>query len=398
MWLKVEKNLRNWLALHRVPGVGPIKFQKCLSEDQTLASLPSWVQPDWKAVELDLQWQCQKNCYILTLLDVNYPKLLKEIANPPPLLFVQGNIDILQTRQIALVGSRNPSRIGVEVAYNFAKHFTELGFTITSGLAIGIDTASHKGALISGKTIAVLACGLDQMYPASNKKLAAEIIEKQGALISEFPVGIGPKAGNFPSRNRIISGLSLGVLVVEAAASSGALITAEIAAEQGREVFAIPGSIYNAKAKGCHKLIKQGAKLVDSVDDILEELNLLLSKPLSNKLLIKKQPRDMHKTTAAFGSCYSRESLKSLNINIGDISGISPTDTDVSDVVLSSEYLELLAYINNQIVTSIDEVVIHSKRSIQEVSNILGQLELNGYITAVPGGYVRSFREDTFYP
>jgi DNA processing protein len=352
--LKVENKLRNWLALHRVPGIGPIKFQKCLLKDKALARLPSWVQPDWKAVELDLKWRQQKNCNILTLLDTDYPQILKEIANPPPVLFVQGSVAILQTRQIAIVGSRYPSHTGIEIARNFAKHFVELGFTITSGLALGIDTASHQGALTCGKTIAILGCGLDQIYPAANKKLATEIIDNGGALVSEFPIGIKPKAGNFPSRNRIISGLSLGVLVVEAAASSGALITAEIAAEQGREVFAVPGSIYNMKTKGCHKLIKQGAKLVDSANDVLEELNLLLNRPVINK------------------SCFEDQK----------------TGTILSNVALAPEHIELLSYINSH-VTSVDEIVINSKHPVHKVSNILVQLELDGHITAVPGGYVR---------
>ncbi len=351
----MRQALLNWLALHRVPGVGPVKFQQCLLEEPDLINLPAWVKPDWQAVERDLQWLQQKNCYILTLNDPRYPALLREIPTPPPILFVQGDINALNNQQIALVGTRHPSPQGIDIAYNFAKHFVALGFTITSGLALGIDTASHSGALAveNGKTLAVLGCGLDQIYPAINKNLAYKIIEN-GALISEFPIGVEPKAGNFPSRNRIISGLCQGVLVIEAAIRSGALITAECAVEQGREVFAVPGSVYNAKAKGCHKLIRQGAKLVESTNDVLEELSVLL-RPVVTKSCIAVQNK--------------------CNIS--------------SDVTLAKEYLELLSYINDGYMTPVDEVVIRSGYSVQEATSKLMQLELEGYILAVPGGYTR---------
>lgn len=351
--------LPNWLALYRTPGVGSAKFKQCLLAEPELINLPTWVKPDWLAVEKDLQWQQQKNCYILTLQDPRYPALLREITNSPPILFVQGDIEILNNQQIALVGSRHPSAQGLETAYNFAKYLMELGFTITSGLALGIDAASHKGALAcaQGKTLAVLGCGLDQIYPAANKKLAYQIIEN-GALISEFPIGVAPQAQNFPQRNRIISGLSLGVLVVEAAIKSGALITANIAAEQGREVFAIPGSIHNAKAKGCHKLIRQGAKLVESTEDVLEELSELLKPGAAKSCVVVK-----NKGNIPINSIFSNE------------------------IALDKEYLELLSYIDGM--TTVDELVIRSGYLVQKVSCILMQLELDGYITAVPGGYIR---------
>ena len=357
MWCKVRETLPNWLALHRVYGVGPIKFQQCLLADPELQRLPGWVKPDWRAVEKDLQWQQQPDCHILTLQDADYPMRLKETANPPPVLFVQGLLNVLNKSQIAMVGSRHPSHHGLDIAYNFAKHFAEVGFVITSGLALGIDTASHKGALGStdGQTIAVAACGLDQIYPPSNQDLAAKILAR-GALVSEFPIGVPPVAGNFPSRNRIISGLSLGVLVVEAAAKSGALITANMAAEQGREVFAIPSSIYSAKSKGCHLLIKQGAKLAESAEDIIEELNPLL------KAITKSSK-----------SCV-----------------VTPNKCNIiNDEPLAKEHLALLSYIDG-ITTSVDDLVMRSKCKVQEVSSILMQLELAGYILAVPGGYVRS--------
>jgi DNA processing protein len=354
MWLKVGNNLHNWLALHRVYGIGSIKFQQCLLKEPDLANLPAWVQPDWQLVEQDLQWQQQQDCYILKLNDPQYPDLLKKIANPPPVLFVRGAIDVLNKQQLAIVGSRRPSSQGLDIAYGFAKQLVNLDFIITSGLALGIDAASHQGALseTNGKTLAVLGCGLDQIYPPANKNLAAKIIEN-GALISEFPIGVEPKAGNFPSRNRIISGLSLGVLVVEAAATSGALITAQIAAEQSREVFAIPGSIFNANARGCHKLIRQGAKLVENINDILEELN---------GLLVKNNVQSC---------CHP--------INEIDIAANMP---------LAAEYIELLSNIRRP-VTSVDELIALSGRTIQEISSMLMNLELGGYILSIPGGYTR---------
>jgi DNA processing protein len=206
-----------------------------------------------------------------------YPDLLRQIANPPPLLYVRGQINALHLPQIAIVGSRNPSSGGAENAESFARYLAQQGFTITSGLALGVDGAAHKGALAGwGKTIAVMGTAVDRIYPARHRALALDIIEKGGALVSEFPLGTGSYAGNFPQRNRIISGLSLGTLVVEAALQSGSLITARQAVEQNREVFAIPGSIHNPLSKGCHQLIRQGATLVECAQDILDQLQGLL--------------------------------------------------------------------------------------------------------------------------
>ena len=202
---------------------------------------------------------------------------MRQIANPPPLLYVRGQINALHLPQIAIVGSRNPSSGGAENAESFARYLAQQGFAITSGLALGVDGAAHKGALAGwGKTIAVMGTAVDRIYPARHRALALEIIEKGGALISEFPLGTGSYAGNFPQRNRIISGLSLGTLVVEAAVQSGSLITARQAVEQNREVFAIPGSIHNPLSKGCHQLIRQGATLVECAQDILDQLQGLL--------------------------------------------------------------------------------------------------------------------------
>lgn len=220
----------------------------------------------------------QSDIRLVKFEEADYPELLRQITNPPPFLFVRGNASCLSLPQIAIVGSRNPSTGGSENAERFAHYLARQGFAITSGLALGIDGAAHRGTLAAwGKTIAVMGTAVDRIYPARHRALAQEIIEKGGALVSEFPLGTGSYSGNFPQRNRIISGLSLGTLVVEAALQSGSLITARQALEQNREVFAIPGSIHNPLAKGCHQLIRHGATLVESAQDILDQLNGLLS-------------------------------------------------------------------------------------------------------------------------
>ena len=231
--------------------------------------------PDWISIEQDIVWLQGSAHHFIPYSDDRYPRLLKEIPDPPPGLFVRGNLEVLNSMQLGIVGSRNPSPAGKENARLFAGQMAQLGITVTSGLASGIDYCAHLGALDgSGATIAVLGNGLEQVYPRHHAELA-DRIANNGALISEFVTGTPPVAGNFPRRNRIISGLSAGVLVVEAAEKSGSLITAHHALEQGREVFAMPGSIHNPLARGCHALIKQGAKLTESCADILEELNVI---------------------------------------------------------------------------------------------------------------------------
>jgi DNA processing protein len=226
-------------------------------------------------VERDRYWLETPGNHFVPWYSELYPPLLNEVSDPPVALYLRGNAEVLALPQLAIVGSRNPTPSGRENALEFAVQLARCGFTITSGLAIGIDTASHRGALsVSGNTIAVCGTGLDVPYPSSNRDLADEITS-HGAIVSEFPLGTPPVKSNFPRRNRIISGLSLGTLVVEAALRSGSLITARLAAEQGREVFAIPGSIRNAQVRGCHQLIRQGAKLVETPDDIFEELRPL---------------------------------------------------------------------------------------------------------------------------
>lgn len=227
------------------------------------------------AVGQALAWADEPGHAILTLGDEGYPRALLEIADPPTLLYVRGRAELLDSPALAVVGSRNATRQGLQTAENFAHALAREGLTVVSGLALGIDAAAHRGALnANGGTVAVIGTGADRLYPARNRDLALAIAE-QGAIVSEFPLGTPAVAANFPRRNRIISGLSQGVLVVEAATESGSLITARLAAEQGRDVFAIPGSIHSPLARGCHRLLKEGAKLVEAAQDILEEISAL---------------------------------------------------------------------------------------------------------------------------
>ena len=230
--------------------------------------------PDEQAVAPAMAWLQQPGNHLLTLADSHYPQALLQIADPPPLLYAKGNPDLLARPGIAIVGSRNASAQGAKNAEDFAEALSQHGLCVISGMALGIDGAAHRGALrAQGDTIAVVGTGLDIVYPARHRDLAHEIAQR-GLIISEFALGTSSRPQNFPRRNRIISGLALGCLVVEANVRSGSLITARLAAEQGREVFAIPGSIHSPLSKGCHLLIKQGAKLVDHMQDIVDELGL----------------------------------------------------------------------------------------------------------------------------
>lgn len=301
--------------------------------------------------EKNLAWLASHpNAHILSIDDANYPPLLKCIPDAPPSLYVLGDVTCLQEPQLAMVGSRQCSISGKQQAESFAKHFARLGITITSGLAIGIDGASHVGALAApqGKTIAVLAHGMDQLYPTRHKTLAAQIIQR-GCLVSEFPLGVIPLPQNFPKRNRLISGLSLGVLVVEADLNSGSLITAKYALDQGRDVFAIPGAINLPQRRGCHRLIKQGAKLVESVEDVLEELPNLLNGVIRDKYAHTIQ------------DCSHR--------------------TDLNEQ--QQQLLEFIDYDSTYVETLVESTGLASN----VVGAILLELELQGVITAVPGGY-----------
>jgi len=236
------------------------------------------------AATLALHWLTDPANHIVTLGDADYPQLLLQIPDPPPLLYVKGRRELLNRPALAVVGSRNATAQGVANAEDFARALSAAGITIVSGLALGIDAAAHRGGLSeAASSIAVVGTGLDAVYPARNRALAHELAAR-GALISEFALGTPPLGSNFPRRNRVISGMCRGCLVVEAALQSGSLITARLANEQGREVFALPGSIHSPLAKGCHTLIKQGAKLVDSANDILEELNLAAAAPAARDM------------------------------------------------------------------------------------------------------------------
>lgn len=232
-----------------------------------------------RQVTADLAYlDAQPQLHCLLFDDPLYPRLLREIPKPPPLLFVRGNVQCLSLPQLAIVGSRSPSGGGNENAERFAAYLAGCGLAITSGLALGIDAAAHRGALSAGGiTIAVMGTGIDRVYPSRHHQLAQSIVDGGGALVSEFPLGTSSHASHFPQRNRIISGLSGGTLVVEAAVQSGSLITAAYALQHNREVFAIPGSIHNPLARGCHQLIRQGATLVETAQDIVDQLSGLIS-------------------------------------------------------------------------------------------------------------------------
>ena len=285
-----ETALAAWLRLTLIPGIGGQTQRKLLKAFGLPAEVFSRTTSEiadivgmraaetllatdcGEQVAVALAWAAGERQHIVTLADPEYPQSLLEIADPPVILYVRGHLDLLNRLGLAIVGSRHPTAQGEKDAERFAASLADAGLVVVSGLALGIDAAAHRGALsVAGPTVAVIGTGCDRIYPARNQALA-QAIDREGAIVSEFPLGTSAVAHNFPRRNRLISGLSRGVLVVEAAIESGSLITARLAGEQGREVFSIPGSIHSPQSKGCHQLIKQGAKLAESVDDILEEL------------------------------------------------------------------------------------------------------------------------------
>ncbi|MFT6371786.1 MAG: DNA processing protein [Gammaproteobacteria bacterium] len=310
--------------------------------------------PNEVKVEAELVWAEQPGNHIICFDDDAYPALLKQTTNYPALLYCSGNIDLLANPQIAIVGSRNCTPGGAKTAHDFAAYLSNAGITITSGMAIGIDTHAHVGALTSiGKTIAVTGTGLDKVYPAKNRQLAYDI-HSDGLLVSEFPLGTNPRSDNFPRRNRIISGLSVATLVVEAARRSGSLITAHQAVEQGREVFAIPGSIHNPQVRGCHQLIREGARLADKAADIIDDLSSLLGYIASQP--ITQQP--------------------------------SPDNTQ-DNAKLDKGYSKLLEQMGYDPISK-DLLVERSGLTIDKVSSMLLLLELKELIQSAPGGhYVR---------
>ncbi|MDH3419782.1 MAG: DNA-processing protein DprA [Gammaproteobacteria bacterium] len=289
------------------------------------------------------RWLDGPDRHLVGLSDPRYPRLLKTLSDAPLALWVHGrDLALLDGPQLAIVGSRNPTHNGRDTAKQFARYLSERGLTITSGLATGIDGASHEGALDGGaSTVAVLGCGLDTLYPQSNAALAQRIAA-EGALVSEFPPGTPPRPANFPQRNRIIAGSSLGTLVVEAARRSGSLITARLAADYGREVFAIPGSIHNPLAKGCHELIRQGAKLVDDVADILVELA-----PLLNTQIDAPAPGDTRETEsfvftkeAAYTDLLEAMGFDPVSLSsLAERSGLTPAELSSMLLILEFEGL-----------------------------------------------------------
>lgn len=353
------------LALLRMPGIGPARYRRLIESfgspaealrasgrdlsrlGMPAATIAAWTQPDWHGVEADLRWLEAPDHHLLAWGETGYPAPLAQIADPPPLLFVQGDPDVLGVPALAIVGSRHPSSGGLRNAHEFARQLAGYGLTIISGLAVGIDAAAHEGALAAkGLTVAVCGTGLDRIYPTVNAGLARRI-GQEGALVSEFPIGTKPLSQNFPRRNRIVSGLAAGLLVVEAAPQSGSLISARMAMEQGREVFAIPGSIHNPLARGCHALIRQGAKLVEGPSDILEELVPQLS--------------------------------------MMPPSGLPELASVVTTEEIPDDQRRLLAIMGYEAI-SLDAMVDRSGLTAEQVSSMLLLLELQGLIEASPGG------------
>ena len=357
--------IRPWLILSLAPGVGPVGVRRLRerfggpqavigADRQALreaglddATVDFLRRPEPEPIEAALEWQSRDGNHLLCLDDPAYPALLRDIPDPPPLLYVIGEPEVLKRKQLALVGSRNPTPAGRETAREFARHLAANGLVVTSGLALGVDGAAHEGALAAdGLTVAVAGTGVDRVYPARHRELAHKIAEN-GAIVSEFPLGTAPGPGNFPRRNRIISGLSLGVLVIEAALRSGSLITARLAAEQGREVFAVPGSIHNPQARGCNALIRQGAKLVETAGDIFEELG-------------------------GFA---------------GPLPASEPSEPEaVSDWKPDPDYERVLASIGDE-PTAVDTVVERSGLTTDVVCSMLLVLELQGLIAATSSGH-----------
>jgi DNA processing protein len=349
--MQLDASLASWISLSQVPGLGNEGLRRLLqafgSPDAVLqasvVSLSQHVKPAVaQAVATGVEdsvfssvasWLEDPLNRILTVADSEYPQFLLNTADPPLLLYVKGRLDLLNAKSLAVVGSRNASAQGLRNAEAFAKSISETGLCIVSGMAHGIDAAAHLGGLQgAGSSIAVVGTGLDKVYPAANRDLAHRLAH-EGTLISEFPLGTPPLAANFPRRNRIISGLCLGCLVVEASVQSGSLITARMALEQGREVFSIPGSIHSPQSKGCHALIKQGAKLVENARDILEELGF-------------------QSTASATGTGTEHPLLLHL--------GYDPVDAE--------------------------SLAQRSGLTIGELSAILLQLELDGNVASLPGG------------
>ena len=368
--LSVEET-RAWLTLLRAPGVGGIGIREWLARDGTARgalaaarggareSARAWLAtPQATLIDADLRWLEAPDHHLLVCTSEDFPLLLREIPAAPPALFVTGDPACLWSPQIAIVGARRASSAGLANARAFAKTFAQAGNVVTSGLAEGVDGAAHEGALDGGgRTIAVLGTGPDLVYPDRHRELAARIVAEHGALVSEFPPGTAGRPGFFPRRNRIIAGLSLGTLVVEAGLKSGSLITARFAAEQGREVFALPGSIHNPLARGAHQLIRDGARLVETAEEVLEELRGvggLLAQGLRQRL------------------------------DGAGVRNAAPAEMPVRD----PDYQRLLAALDTR-ATAIDELVGNTGLAAATLSSMLLVLELDGVVSAENGRYSR---------
>jgi len=352
-----------WLRLSLTPKLGPSAQRKLLqvfgTPREVLEAAPGDIAraageraaaalragPDPDEVRRSIDWLHEPGNRLLTLGDQHYPRTLLEIADPPLVLFAKGRVELLNQPALALVGSRSATPRGIQDAESFAQALSNAGLSIVSGLALGIDSAAHRGGLSgASSSIAVVGTGLDKVYPARNRALAHRLAE-QGALVSEFALGTPPLAANFPRRNRVISGLARGCLVVEAALRSGSLITARQALEQGREVFAIPGSIHSPLSKGCHWLIKQGAKLVETARDVLDELGMAQGPAPADELQAPLQPLES-------------EVLTSM--------GFEPVDADT--------------------------IVHRTGLAADAAAAILLKLELDGYLARLPGGLLQRMR------
>jgi len=339
--------------------------------------------PDEARLERDLAWLAGSGHELLAYTDKRYPQRLREISASPPALFCIGDVGLLDAPQLAIVGARSATAAGLENAQAFAEALASRGLVITSGLALGIDGAAHRGALAAGGgTIAVCGTGLDRVYPAQHRDLA-HAIAGHGLLISEFLPGTPPKAEHFPRRNRLISGLALGVLVVEAARESGSLITARLAADQGREVFAIPGSIHNPLARGCHQLIRQGAKLVETVDDVFVELagvlGSLLEHPDTEPKVGESKPFQLSIQTG------NHALTNTLSDEISDRN--APIDTE------PAHDLRVLLQALDDAPTAVDQLTERLGWSAERIGSALLEGELTGRLASDSVGRIMRLRQ-----
>jgi DNA processing protein len=379
--------LSHWLAFLRAPGLsagrrrlifdtlGSIQSVMSMTEPQarafklSTASLQAIRKPDLDVIARDLEWMQANACSFISLADPGYPALLARAADAPAALFVRGDLARLSMPCIALVGSRGATQGGLDFAKSLATAFSAAGLTVVSGLALGIDTAAHIGALVGpGSTAAVMATGMDILYPKQNQALADRILSEGGVVLTEMPPGTAPLPALFPQRNRIISGLSLGVVVVEASLQSGSLVTARFAGEQGREVFAVPGSIHNPMARGCHQLIRQGAKLIESAEDVLTELEPHLSD--ASKTLSASFAQT-ERSQARFGAPARRPAKLSTHA----ASTRAPLSAE------SAEFLELMGFDP----ISMDRLVDLSGASIAVISSKLLELEMDDHVEKLAG-------------